>query len=129
MVIIISRRGQQAERVDKSEFTNEKELEEFINAHPKTILIEVKQDTDFITVNQFPTKVTGNIDVLGIDRDGEIYIVETKLIRNSDRRDVIAQALDYAAALAYQYTDQEFISTLDKEIGQSMKYSGLNLRC
>jgi hypothetical protein len=39
------------------------------------------------------------IDILSIDHDGEIYIIETKLYRNVDKRHVLAQVLDYGAAL------------------------------
>jgi hypothetical protein len=42
---------------------------------------------------------SGLIDALGVDADGEIYVIEAKLNRNADRRRIIAQALDYGAAL------------------------------
>jgi len=127
MVIIISRKGQMAERIDKSDFVDEKELEDFINEHPGSILTEFKENVRFLTLNQFPTKVTGAIDVLGIDSDGDIYIVETKLIKNNDRRDVIAQALDYAAALMYEYSDLEFVETLEEQLARSKRYTDCKL--
>ncbi|MBA3830671.1 MAG: hypothetical protein H0X34_02010 [Chthoniobacterales bacterium] len=41
----------------------------------------------------------GCIDLLAADADGEIYIIETKLAKNADKRRIIAQALDYGAAI------------------------------
>jgi hypothetical protein len=127
MVVIIAKGDEKVSRILETKFENEKELENFINEHPESILTEIKSDTNFLTINQFPTKVTGNIDVLAIDKEGEIYIVETKLLRNSDRRDVIAQALDYASALTYEYNEYEFIETLDDEISDGKRYSGKDL--
>ena len=37
--------------------------------------------------------------VIGFGAEGEVYGIETKLARNPDRRTVVAQALDYGAAL------------------------------
>ena len=52
--------------------------------------------------NQFKTNV-GPLDVLAIDDSGNIYIIETKLYDNGDRRKIIAQVLDYASALWSEY--------------------------
>lgn len=48
---------------------------------------------------EFATPRGGCIDLLGVDADGEIYIIETKLAKNADKRRIIAQALDYGAAI------------------------------
>ncbi len=68
-----------------------------------------------ILAREFPTH-SGPIDALGIDREGDIYIVETKLYRNPDKRTVVAQMLDYGASLWTTYKDfSDFISLLDSE--------------
>jgi len=54
---------------------------------------------------------------VAIDKDGEVYIIETKLYKNQDKRTVVAQALDYGAALwAHQVEFSKFLETIDKEI-------------
>ena len=53
---------------------------------------------------------------MAVDQDGDIYIVETKLYKNSDKRTVVAQALDYGAALWKHFNDfDEFINILSTE--------------
>jgi hypothetical protein len=52
----------------------------------------------FLSDRAFPTN-SGPIDALGINKDGEIYIIETKLYKNPDKRLVVAQVLDYGASL------------------------------
>jgi RecB family endonuclease NucS len=47
---------------------------------------------------------SGSIDLLGVDDEGYIYIIETKLHRSSERRRALAQALDYASALWSKYS-------------------------
>lgn len=55
----------------------------------------------------------GRLDWLGIDEAGNVYIIETKLLRNPDRRNIIAQLLDYGVALWTEYKDpQDLINYL-----------------
>jgi hypothetical protein len=66
-----------------------------------------------ILAREFPT-VSGPIDALGIDQDGNIYVIETKLAKNPDKRYVLAQVLDYGAALWRTYENgDEFIARLE----------------
>ena len=51
-----------------------------------------------VVARDFPTN-SGPLDAVGIDSDGEIYLIETKLYKNPDKRRVVAQVLDYGAAL------------------------------
>ncbi|MCX6740936.1 MAG: hypothetical protein NTY61_00860, partial [Candidatus Parcubacteria bacterium] len=54
----------------------------------------------------------------------DIYIVETKLYKNPDKRTVVAQALDYGAALWKHLGDfGEFINRLDTEVQKKFKIS------
>lgn len=73
---------------------------------------------------EVPTN-SGPIDAFGIDKDGEIYIIETKLYKNPDKRLVVAQILDYGASLWKNNTDfDNFISFFEKE---SAKKFNVNL--
>ena len=121
MAIIISKNGKNAVRVEKSSFDKEDFLQQYIYENPESIpLYDIKEDIQLlILAREFPTH-SGPIDALGIDKDGEIYIVETKLFRNPDKRTVIAQALDYGAALWKHSGDfSQFIASLDMAVSKT----------
>lgn len=103
-------------KVDKSAFEQEHKIQEYIYANPESIpLYEIKEDIRLlILAREFPTN-SGPIDAIGIDREGELYIIETKLFKNPDKRTVIAQALDYGAAL-WKHTEDldEFWGIIDE---------------
>src|SRR3989304_8224197 len=125
MSIIISKNGKNAVRVDKSDFDKEDYLQQYIHENPESIpLYDIKEDVKLlILAREFPTN-SGPIDALGIDKDGEIYIVETKLFRNPDKRTVIAQALDYGAALWKHSGDfAQFVSTLESSVSKTFTAS------
>lgn len=88
-------------------------------------LDDLKEDLRLLVIGrEFPTR-SGPIDVLAIDRDGELYIIETKLFKNPDKRRVVAQMLDYGAALWQGYSDpDDFVGDIDATLMQS-KGSGL----
>ncbi len=116
MSIIISKDGNKAVRVEKSTIEKENYLQEYIYQNPESIpLYDIKEDIRLlILAREFSTN-SGPIDALGIDQYGSIYIVETKLYKNTDKRTVIAQALDYGAALWKHSGDfNEFLSILDQ---------------
>lgn len=121
MSIIISKNGKNAVRVEKSFFDKEDFLQQYIYENPESIpLYDIKEDIRLlILAREFQTN-SGPIDALGVDRDGEIYIVETKLFRNPDKRTVIAQALDYGAALWKHSGDfAQFVSALDAAVSET----------
>lgn len=74
---------------------------------------ELREDIQMLVLaREFGTK-SGSIDVLALDQEGNIYIIETKLYKNPDKRQVVAQALDYGASLWRQYpTGSEFVRNL-----------------
>lgn len=100
MSIIISQNGKHAHKIDQSSFVKEDRLQKYIHDNPESIPVyELQEDKKlFIIKREFQTN-SGPIDALAIDQDGDIYIVETKLFKNPDKRTVLAQALDYGAAL------------------------------
>ena len=116
MSIIISNNGEKAVRIEKSSMGSEKRLQQYIYDNPESIpLYEIKEDIQLlILAREFGTN-SGPIDALGIDAYGGIYIIETKLFNNADKRKVIAQALDYGAALWKHANDfSDFTTTLDE---------------
>lgn len=118
MAIIISKNGKNAVKIDKSNFAFEDHLQQYIYDNPESIpLYDIKEDIKLlILAREFATK-SGPIDALGIDKDGEIYLVETKLYKNPDKRLVVAQVLDYGAFLWHSYNNfDEFVRVLDEKV-------------
>jgi hypothetical protein len=118
MSIIVSKKGQPAQKLDKSGFEKEDYLQNYIHENPESIPVyEIQEDKRlFVMAREFPTE-SGPIDALAIDKDGDIYVVETKLYKNPDKRTVVAQALDYGASMWKHMNDfDEFVSILDADV-------------
>jgi hypothetical protein len=114
MAIIISKNGKDAVKVDPSDFQLEDQLQEYIYNNPEAVpLYEINEDIRLLVLaREFPTG-SGPIDALGVDQSGQIYLIETKLYKNSDKRLVVAQVLDYGASLwRHSVNFDEFVSTL-----------------
>ncbi len=127
MALIISKNGKHAKRIDRSVFASEDELQQYIYENPESIpLYDIKEDIRLLIVaREFPTQ-SGPIDAVGIDKDGELYLIETKLYRNADKRHVVAQVLDYGASLWMHYSDfSSFLAELDR---QSQKKWNMSLQ-
>src|SRR3989338_3381026 len=123
MAIIISKNGKNAQKVEKSTFEKEDSLQKYIYDNQESIpLYDIKEDIRLlILAREFPTN-SGPIDAIGIDKYGELYIVETKLYKNADKRTVVAQSLDYGAALWKHSNDfNEFLSVLDEHTQKIFK--------
>jgi RecB family endonuclease NucS len=97
MAIIFSKKGQSTQKIEKSGFGPERNLQQYIHENPEAIpLYDIQRDKRlFVVTREFPTGSLEWIDALAVDRDGDIYIVETKLYANADKRRVVAQVLDY----------------------------------
>lgn len=103
-IIII--RGGNATRVPPAEFALESAMQSQIAANPGILpLHEIREGAELVAVVRELSVSAGYIDLLGFDADGEIYVIETKLARNPDRRTVVAQALDFGAALWTGYSE------------------------
>lgn len=116
MAMIVTKNGKNAQKIEKSKFGDEKELQEYIYENPEVIpMYEIDEDIKIIILmREFPTN-SGPIDAIGVDEYGNIYIIETKLYRNSDKRLVLSQILDYGASIWSYYNDfSEFLSILDE---------------
>jgi hypothetical protein len=99
-------------------FPAERQLQESLFRNPDVIpLHELKEDARLLTLaTEFQTS-SGPIDVLAIDNEGDLYLIEAKLFRNPDKRQVIGQALDYGAALRRDLLDAaEFRERLESSV-------------
>jgi hypothetical protein len=125
MAIIITKNGKETKKIDKSDFEKENYLQNLIHENPEAIPVyEIAEDKKlFVVAREFSTE-SGPIDALAIDQDGDIYVVETKLYKNPDKRTVVAQALDYGASLWKHTNDfDEFINIIDKEVQDKFRIS------
>jgi len=121
MPIIITRNGKDAEKVEKSSFQSEDRLQQYIHCNPESIpLYEIEEDIRLLILAREFSSTSGPIDAIGIDENGQVYLIETKLYKNSDKRKVVAQVLDYGAALAHDSNNfSEFISSLEDHVNKT----------
>jgi len=115
--IIFKQNDGEMKKIMPSEYDEEGLLQRLIKDYP-TLLPSIFSERIFTLTDEYPTSV-GNIDILCIDDDGRIYIVETKLQKNSDRRTVIAQLLDYAAQMGKESFDA-FQSKIKERTGKNL---------
>ena len=100
MSIIIRDEEGDFERLDATLFENEDRLQAYITANPEAIpLYELDEGLQLLMLKREVSTDSGRVDVLGIDQKGGIYLIETKLHSNPDKRNVVAQILDYGASL------------------------------
>jgi len=125
MTIIISKDGKKIEKINESQFIGEDELQKYIYENPEIIPIdEVKEDAKLLVLAREFYTSSGPIDAIAIDGNGELYIIETKLYKNTDKRFVLSQVLDYGAALWNDYRDyRDFIQQLDKKVDEKFNIS------
>ena len=129
MAIIISKNGKDAKKINKSIIDKEDYLQKYIYDNPETIpLYEINENLRIcILAREVPTN-SGAIDGLGIDQDGNIYIIETKLYKNPDKRLVVAQVLDYGASLWNNTNDFEGFMTFFEKASNKRFQLSLNQR-
>lgn len=125
MSIIITENGKNASRLDRTKFVDENELQEYLYENPDVVPIyEIEDDRELLILSREFHTNSGPIDALGVDIRGNLYIVETKLYKNPDKRTVIAQALDYGAAMWAYYEDySDFISILNRDVSNKFDMS------
>ncbi len=125
MAIIVTENGKNARKIDRSKFLDEKELQEYLYENPDVVPIyEIEDDIKLLILSREFSTNSGPIDALGIDVFGNLYIVETKLYKNPDKRLVIAQALDYGASMwAYFDNFSEFLTRLDVDVSKKFGVS------
>jgi hypothetical protein len=83
-------------------FKDEEELGRLIIDHPEIVPVDQFSELggDLIPITREMKLETGELDVLGINKEGEIFLIENKLWRNtSDKKKVRSQAADYIFAL------------------------------
>jgi hypothetical protein len=98
-MLILTQDGRSV-KVAPQSFTNEDTLQRYVSANPGAIpLSGAAGDRELHVLGREFATESGPIDVLATDVNGHPYIIETKLHKNPDKRTVVAQVLDYGAAL------------------------------
>ncbi len=118
MSLIISENGKGAQRLNPSGFDKEDYLQQYIYNNPDAVPVyEIDEDIRLLILAREFSTASGPIDALGVDQNGNIYLVETKLYKNPDKRTVVAQVLDYGASLWSSSIDfADFTLQLDKHV-------------
>jgi len=118
MSLIISQNGTNAQRLSPSGFDKEDFLQQYIAANPDAIPVyEIDEDIRLLVLARELGTNSGPIDALGVDQNGNIYLIETKLYKNPDKRTVVAQVLDYGASLWSSSIDfADFTMQLEKHV-------------
>jgi hypothetical protein len=114
--VILIKSGAKARRLEPQPLEAEKVLQKYIIENPECLpMDEIEEELRVVLVaREFPAG-NGSIDALGLDSEGGVYIIETKLYRNADKRRVLAQMLDYGAGLWHGYRGSgEFIAKLEE---------------
>ena len=125
MAVIISQNGKNATKIDRTSFDSEDELQNYIYENPDVVpLYEIKEDIRVCILARELSTQSGPIDAVGVDQDGEIYLIETKLYKNQDKRHVVAQVLDYGASLWRHFNDSSrFIAMLEDSVQEKFGMS------
>ena len=107
MTIIVSKDSSKFKKIESANFALEVNLQEKI--HEGEIMKKIKlgpdEDLTLLTLAREFSTTSGPIDVIAIGTEGDIYIIETKLKKNSDRREILAQIIDYAGAMWDEFRD------------------------
>lgn len=124
MAIIVSINGKNARKLDESPVENEEFLQRYVFDNPASLPVDqIKEGLRLLIVGREVPTASGPIDVLALDQDGDIYVIETKLFQNPDKRRVVAQVLDYGAALWFGADD--FVRAMDDLVARE---SGTGVR-
>src|SRR5687768_6440916 len=115
MVILISRGGGDGRKVSQAPIENEKQLEEYLEKNLSVFpWDEIEPDADLLHIGRQFGTMSGPSDILAVDGSWNLYVLETKLDRNADKRRIVAQVLDYGASLWQSYGDgHDFTKALD----------------
>lgn len=116
MAIVFRKNNQNAEILNESKFAQEDSMQEYLISNPEIVPIyEIEEDARLLVAAREFSTASGPIDALGLDEHGNIYVIETKLFKNPDKRTVLAQVMDYGAALWKHHADSSgFFDHLDE---------------
>jgi len=96
---MIRRHGGRWEKAEEVIYADEAQLQKMLYDSPELIPTKMNNQAAVFT-KESGLPGSGFTDLIGVDGQGNILLVETKLARNREiRREVIGQVLEYAAHL------------------------------
>ncbi len=120
MAVLIASNGGVAERLERTAFTDEKSMRDMLLRNPDMIPVyEIDEDIRLLAIKRelrVPESDSDKFaDAVAVDKNGSIYLIETKLFTNSDKRRVVAQVLSYGASLwASSQSSGQFLDILNE---------------
>ena len=129
MTIIISKKGQKGVKLypnDKAESF----IQEYVRKHPESLPLPAEEgyEPELMIIKREFQSGNGPIDCFGVDQGGQLYIIETKLWKNEDKRNIVAQMSDYAAGLwkKFKNDNTKFREALDEATKKQIADGTLN---
>lgn len=129
-ILFLPKNSKEVKKIPATEYKEEKTLQDLIEKHPE--LLPLSSGRIATLAREYPI-AGGSIDLLCVDNEAKIYIVETKLQKNSERREAIAQLIEYAAQLGKESFEdfqaktnertQKSLEELLKEFGEDLPLS------
>jgi len=118
-ILVLNKEKNEILKVEVAKFGEERKLQNIIEKHPEVLSIPTSGSIVPL-VTEYPTN-TGRIDLIAFDEEGRIYIIETKLHRNYDKRKALAQLIDYASQIVMHDTFEAFKEKVRRGSGKSLE--------
>jgi len=103
--------GDKVTPLDKTKFTEEGKLQDYLEKYPSLIPLGeiIEGASDLLCIGREVGAGPGSIDLLFIDKGGLLTVVETKLAKNPEgRRTVIGQIIEYASYISQWTADDVY---------------------
>src|SRR6266705_5895147 len=123
MSILIRQKDGNWRQAEVIPYVDECHLQNMLYKSPELIPVRDGSNIAPVFIREAGLPGSGSTDLIGVDSNGEIYIVECKLATNPEiRREVIGQILEYAAFLwqmPYEDFDRLFAKRKEKTLKES----------
>jgi hypothetical protein len=116
-ILFLPKNSKEVKKIPATDYEEEKTLQDLIEKHPE--LLPLSSGRIATLAREYPI-AGGSIDLLCMDNEAKIYIVETKLQKNSDRRQAIAQLIDYGAQLGKE-SFEDFQAKISERTSKSLE--------
>jgi len=127
MVIFVSKNSKTRIQ-DYVEWKKEPELHDYVIENSEIIFSEfLDKGIKICAIGEELNNENGRADIIFLDQNGSLYIVETKLDSNTDRRHVLSQVTQYMSAVWSQCVHHKFeyfINDCEESIKNKFKFSG-----
>ncbi|RLI83565.1 hypothetical protein DRP04_01020 [Archaeoglobales archaeon] len=118
-ILFLDKEKGEVRKVKVTEFGEEAKLQSTIEKHPEVLSIPAVGAIVPLTT-EYPVN-TGSVDLLAFDEGGRIYLIETKLHKNYDKRRALAQLIDYASQIAMHDTFEDFKAKIYRKRGKTLE--------